>query len=155
MKYYLDTEFDGFGGDLISLALIREDGASLYLIYSDVEVSSPWVKENVVPILRAAPSHVVAVDCSHLGGALQIERFMRGDLNPVIITDWPDDVSYFCKAVITDPGEMVGIPRLTFKVHRVDAYPTALPGAIQHNAWWDAAALKHLLATTPVAGASV
>lgn len=26
MKYFLDTEFDGFGGDLISLALVCEDG---------------------------------------------------------------------------------------------------------------------------------
>jgi hypothetical protein len=28
----------------------------------------------------------------------------------------------------------------------VDAYPTTLDGAIQHNAWWDAMALRHLLA---------
>ena len=28
---------------------------------------------------------------------------------------------------------------------RVDAYPTDLPGAVRHNAWWDAMALKHLL----------
>lgn len=145
MKYYLDTEFDGFAGRLLSLALVREDDNALYLIYSGAEISDPWVKENVAPILKAVPNHVAAIECSHLGGALQIERFMRGDPNPVIITDWPDDVSYFCKAVITDPGEMVGLPRLAFEVHRVDAYPTTLPGAIQHNAWWDAAALKHLL----------
>ena len=40
---------------------------------------------------------------------------------------------------------MVNIPHLSFEVHRVDAYPTALPGAVQHNAWWDAMALRHLL----------
>ena len=26
MRYYLDTEFDGFGGPLLSLALAGEDG---------------------------------------------------------------------------------------------------------------------------------
>lgn len=40
---------------------------------------------------------------------------------------------------------MVAIPHLTFEVIRVDAYPTTLEGAVQHNAWWDAMALRHLL----------
>ena len=49
-----------------------------------------------------------------------------------------------CGALITGPGEMVAIPRLKFELERVDAYPTTLEGAIQHNALWDARALKHL-----------
>ncbi len=32
-----------------------------------------------------------------------------------------------------------------FEMHRVDAYPTMLPGAVQHNAYWDAMALRHKL----------
>lgn len=36
MKYYLDCEFDGYRGSLLSLALVREDGESLYLI-NDIE----------------------------------------------------------------------------------------------------------------------
>lgn len=35
--------------------------------------------------------------------------------------------------------------RLTFEVHNVNAYPTTLPNAVQHNAWWDAVALQHAL----------
>lgn len=32
MRYFLDTEFNGFGGGLISLALVREDGLPFYAI---------------------------------------------------------------------------------------------------------------------------
>jgi hypothetical protein len=30
-------------------------------------------------------------------------------------------------------------------LRHLDVYPTTLAGAIQHNAYWDAAALKHWL----------
>lgn len=145
MNYYLDTEFDGFGGPLLSLALVREDGASLYLVYQDHAAQQPWVRENVVPILRAVPSPVSVVNCRHRGGAYRIAEFLHGDPDPHINTDWPDDVRYFCQAIITAPGQMVAIQHLSFEIHRVDAYPTSLEGAIQHNAWWDAMALRHLL----------
>gem|GEM_PF-4079500 len=35
LRYFLDTEFNGFGGALISLALVSEAGPSLYLIYGE------------------------------------------------------------------------------------------------------------------------
>ncbi|CAB3904204.1 hypothetical protein LMG26858_04393 [Achromobacter anxifer] len=146
MNYYLDTEFDGFGGPLLSLALVREDGASLYLIYQGHAAQQPWVRENVLPIMRAVPLPVSAVNCHHHGGAYRIAEFLHGDPSPHINTDWPDDVRYFCQAIITAPGQMVAIPHLSFEIHRVDSYPTTLDGAIQHNAWWDAMALRHILA---------
>ena len=146
MRYYLDTEFDGFGGNLLSLALIREDGPSLYLVYTDHAAQEPWVRENVLPIMRSVPYEVTVVNCSMQGGAARIAEFLAGDDMPHINTDWPDDVAYFCKAIIVGPGFMVDIPHLMFEVHRVDAYPTDLPGAVQHNAWWDAMALRQLLA---------
>ena len=40
---------------------------------------------------------------------------------------------------------MVAIPRMTFEIVRVDAYPTSLEGAVQHNAFWDALALRQRL----------
>lgn len=46
----------------------------------------------------------------------------------------------------TGPGTMIEVrPSIKFEMHRVDAYPTTLPGAIQHNAYWDAMALRHKL----------
>lgn len=145
MNYFLDTEFDGFGGPLLSLALVREDGESLYLTYIGHAAKDPWVRENVLPIMRSVPYEVGVVNCNHHGGAYRIAEFLHNDLDPHIHTDWPDDVRYFCQAIITGPGHMVAIPHIKFEVHRVDAYPTLLPNAVQHNAWWDAMALRHLL----------
>ena len=72
-----------------------------------------------------------------------IAAFLKGDGCPEIIADWPDDIAYFCKAIVTGPGQMVNIRFLRFELHRVDAYPTTLPGAVQHNALWDARTLRH------------
>lgn len=145
MNYFLDTEFNGFGGELISLALVREDGESLYLIYKIEEKLDPWVKENVIPYLAKDKSGVRAFVETKLEGANAIAKFLKGDNAPYIITDWPDDVRYFCQAIITGPGVMASIPRAIFDIVRVNAYPTTLEGAVQHNAWWDAMALKHFL----------
>lgn len=146
--YFLDTEFNGYGGSLLSLALIRADGESLYLTYDlPVDVAlDPWVAAHVTPLLFKVPDHVCVGEVGTLAnGAAEIERFLKGDPRPHIVTDWPDDVAYFCKAVITGPGLMVAIPRLVFQIERIDAYPTRLEDAVQHNAWWDAMALRDLL----------
>lgn len=145
MKYYLDTEFDGFGGPLLSMALVREDGESMYATMQQ-EAKTAWVKANVVPHLLAIPSPFPGAVQQRLRPAelaSLIHWFMDGDRDPHIITDWPDDVRYFCSAIITGPGQMIDLPGLRFDMVRVDAYPTAIPGAVQHNAYWDAKALQH------------
>ena len=147
MDYFLDTEFNGFFGELISLALVREDGESLYIIYKIESELDPWVRDNVVPILATDKCENRIIAKTRLEGANAIAKFLKGDSVPYIITDWPDDVKYFCQAIITGPGVMASIPRVVFDIVRVDAYPTTLEGAVQHNAWWDALALKHRLRT--------
>lgn len=145
MKYYLDTEFNGFGGELISLALVREDDDHIYLVNEGVYdmTLDPWVRDNILPILNSSPT--APIHTTLRGMPYHIASFLRDDPNPVIITDWPDDIKYMCQHVITKPGEMVNIPQLTFHMVRVDAYPTNLKDAVQHNALWDAMALKDLL----------
>ena len=150
MRYYLDTEFNEFGGELISLALVREDGKSIYLVYPTLKKYGDWVKENVVPILWDIPLPVAQLEAWKLlnneEGARIIQEFLSGDDHPIIVTDWPDDIKYFCQAIITGPGMMINIPRLSFEMVRVDAYPSVLEkhGAVQHNAYWDAMALRVL-----------
>ncbi len=55
MRYFLDTEFDGVGGRLISLALVPEDGGEEFyaVIAGDAEV--PWVERHVMPYLDMVP----------------------------------------------------------------------------------------------------
>ena len=140
-RYFLDTEFNEFGGDIISLALVGEDDSELYL-YTQCAKPGNWVAQNVIPIINCAGAKAIKVDPEQIGHA--VANFLYDDKTPTIIADWPDDISYFCKTLITAPGEMVAIQRLQFQMLRIDAYPTDLPGAVQHNALWDARALRHV-----------
>ena len=141
MNYFLDTEFNEFGGDLISLALVREDNCAFLYVATDCKNPGAWVAANVLPIIDAPGADAVLIHPTSFGRF--IEDFLDGDEYPNIVADWPDDIRYFCQALITGPGEMINIPRVAFEVRRVDAYPTTLAGAVQHNALWDARALRH------------
>jgi hypothetical protein len=142
MRYYIDTEFDGFRGPLISMALVREDGRSLYFIVGDPEatVQDQWVRENVLPILKDCPEPPWTFDMR--GAAAAVGVFLADDAAPCIVADWPDDIRHLCDVLHFAPGRMIDVPGMRFEVKRVDAYPTPLPGAVQHNAWWDACALR-------------
>ena len=134
MKYFLDTEFDG--DDLVSLALACEDGRVLYLIsllYDDCWAYDQWVNDNVLPHLNAYPGTVV----TDFGGP--IAEFL--DADPVIISDWPSDIKFFCEEICDGPT--MALPGgVRFEVVRVDAWPNDIEGAVQHNAAWDAIALR-------------
>jgi hypothetical protein len=147
VKYFLDTEFNEFGGDLISLALVSQVGDRELYVATNCDKPRAWVKENVLPIVNCKGAISILINPDQFGRAIRL--FLEDEKLPTIIADWPDDISYFCKALITAPGEMVAIPRLQFQMIRVDAYPTDLPGAIQHNALWDARALRHVFNGSP------
>lgn len=55
MRYFLDTEFNERPGviDLISLAIVADDGREFYAESTDFDPASanPWVAENVLPRL--------------------------------------------------------------------------------------------------------
>lgn len=66
MKIWFDTEFieDGKTIDLLSIGLVREDGATYYAELADADKSkaSDWVAENVLPHLTGITKarHIVA-----------------------------------------------------------------------------------------------
>lgn len=146
-RFYIDCEFDGHGGELLSMAIVRENGRGLYLCIADEpDFLDPWVEKNVWPLvhLRLPVGRTFAYvnDWGDL-----IRRFINELTSPVIVADSPVDIWRFCEVITTDNGawRSTDFPRMTFEVHNVDCYPTDLPGAVQHNAWWDAMALRHKL----------
>lgn len=147
MKYALDTEFNGYRGELISLSLYREDGESLYMVFRRPANITPWVLANVLPYLETVPRHVRVHKVFRNDAQRLLTDFFKGDTDIEILVDWPDDMQYLSELLITGPGSMIDIPRLTFRMERHDAWPLVrepLPvwGApIQHNAWWDSWAL--------------
>jgi len=59
MRYFLDTEFNGFGGALISLALVPEIGDQDFYVSLPLPAEiHPWVEKNVIPYLRFVPPGV-------------------------------------------------------------------------------------------------
>lgn len=51
---------------------------------------------------------------------------------------------YFLDTEINRFGGALISLALACEMLRVQAYPTRLEGAVEHNAWWDAMALRHL-----------
>lgn len=147
MRYYIDTEFDGHNGPLLSLAIVSENDFSAHFRVSN-RALDPWVAENVEPLMDQHDADIFADDLRPSALGERIADFIGGDQHPVIIADSPVDIARFCQALSTGPDggwRSVDYPMMTFEVHDVAAYPTDLPGAVQHNAWWDAKALRYRL----------
>ena len=146
-RFYLDCEFDGHNGALLSLALVPESGGGIH-IQIDTPAMDIWVLRNVVPLMASheAPQSIKVYP---LDAGRAIRDFLADCACPVIVADSPVDIGRFCRALSTGPdGQWASadFPGMRFEVHNVDCYPTTLPGAVQHNAWWDAMALRAALA---------
>lgn len=146
MRYFIDCEFDGHNGSLLSIALVKDDGDSIH-IRADIEPLNLWVRQNVLPIIDSHKAPKSAkVYWNQVGGA--IRAFIGEDDCPTIIADSPVDIYRFCREISTgQDGQWASCdyPAMRFEVHNVDCYPTTLEGAVQHNAWWDAMALREKL----------
>lgn len=108
MRYYIDTEFIERGHEypieLISLGMVREDGASVYQVLSDgwvAEHAGDWVKANVLPYLGSAR-------CSRADLRNIIRVFMADDPKPEFWGYYCDyDWVVFCQLF----GSMVALPK--------------------------------------------
>jgi len=161
MRYFVDFEFTRFEGEIISVGIVSQTGKELYLALSDralrVEQNQglvdPWVAKNVIPFIDTDGAVASRSDeRSDIKNAWphRIYQFMldtQDGINyPVqFVTDWWEDTKLMAGLMITGPGTCVNVPQANFSVVRVDSYPTKLAGAVQHNALWDARALKDVL----------
>lgn len=136
MKFFIDTEFNGFGGELMSMALVPED-ESLDKFYCEIEMKDqldPWVRDNVVPHLFQMPT-----TRSHFQFALSRYLLNIEADEIIIVADWPDDIKYFCEALITGPGQRIFIPTdIKFELNLNISYNSEVP----HNALHDALAIR-------------
>jgi hypothetical protein len=146
MRYFLDTEYNGGGGSLLSLALVPDDGDELYLTLRTDEPITDWVQQHVVPYLDMVPEQLSCPRLTPRDAAHELERYLRHDREPVIVADWPEDVAYFCKLLVTEPGDMVELRNLTFRLTPMSNFSTAANSKVPHNALHDARALRdHVL----------
>ena len=142
MRYFLDTEYNGWGGALLSLALVPEDGEELYLTLDWAGVLESWVERHVVPYLDTVPDALVSPRLSRGDAARAVSHYLAGDPEPVIVADWPEDIAQFNMLLLTGPGVMVEVPPLTFRFVELSGFSTAANSKVPHNALHDARALR-------------
>jgi len=136
MRYFLDAEYNGFGGPLISLALVPENPESPSF-YEALPCTDPvsWVAEHVLPVLRTRPisrPEIVA----------KLAAYLRGDPEPVMIADWPEDIAHLALLMVTGPGWRMPSPRLGFELLDLPLFDSEALSDTPHNARSDAIALR-------------
>jgi hypothetical protein len=146
MRYFLDTEFNGFGGDLLSLALAPEDGdQDYYVVIPHDGPWHPWVEKHVVPYLDSVPPTLLNT-LDRTAAAFDVAAYLARDPDPVIIADWPEDIALFCRLMLVGETAIVDVERLRFEFRRTPGFSTARNSRVPHNALHDARALRdHLL----------
>ena len=147
LRYFLDTEYNGWAGALISLALVPDDGEELYITLDWSGPLDEWVERNVLPYLDAVPESLVSPRLSRADAARTISHYLAGDSQPLIIADWPEYIALFNVLLVTGPGVMAEVPPLRFEFIPLAGFSTAANSKVPHNALHDARALRdHVLA---------
>ncbi|HZC38408.1 MAG TPA: hypothetical protein VE221_07010 [Sphingomicrobium sp.] len=146
MRYFLDTEYNGWGGALLSLALVPDDGEELYLTLDWSGTLEPWVERNVLPYLDTVPDALVSTRLSRTDAARTVAHYLAGDRGPLIVADWPEDIAQLCNLIVTGAGVMAEVPPLRFEFMPLSGFSTAANSKVPHNALHDARALRdHVL----------
>ena len=141
MRYFLDCEYNGFGGQLLSIALVPEDGEELYLVLPLTDEPHPWVARNVLPYLRSVPP-TLYLELDRFSAAHEIAAYLRTDPDAEIVADWPEDIALFCRLIQPSDGQVVEMPGARFRFLRTPGFSTANNSRVPHNALHDARALR-------------
>lgn len=139
MRLFLDTEFNGFGGRLISMGIVTEEpyGPEFYRIAHIPENPVPWVAENVLPVVGGiATGESFTADLLLF---LKVAAQSGGNLEA--IADWPADFEHLC-AQMSLMGQALGyeLP-LSISMKLIPGSPKIV-SATPHHALHDARALR-------------
>lgn len=133
MRAFIDCEFNGSHGELISMAIISEDGMRVF--YEVVEHGTPndWVKENVIPILNKQSISLPAFKD-------KLKKFLDCLPRLTLIADHTADLFYFTQAITGNEGWMM----VNYPLELImDPDISAKKSTLLHNALEDAKALRN------------
>ncbi|QDP20520.1 hypothetical protein FMM02_04715 [Sphingomonas xanthus] len=143
MRYFLDTEYNGFGGALLSLALVPDDGGDeFYVTLKCSDPPDPWVERHVLPYLDMVPEPMRGPRMSRREAAETLAGWLATDRAPEIVADWPEDLAQLAMLLVIGPGRMMPMPPLTLQFQPLAGFSTAANSAVPHNALHDARALR-------------
>lgn len=144
MRYFLDCEYDGFGGPLLSFALVPEDGGEeFYAILAHERPLTDWVERNVAPYLDHVPVGLQGPPLEREQAAILLSAWLAGLQEVEIVADWPEDIALFCSLLTVGNGRMVPVPQLSFKLMMLPGFSTARNSDVPHNALHDARSLRN------------
>lgn len=138
-KCFIDTEFNGFGGELISLGIVPQDRnlPEFYVVIDMPTQPVAWVAEHVMPFLGDSPP-VPREDAARL-----LARYLRSlPSRPVLVADWPEDFAQVMNLLILGPGQMANTVDFDCAYRSCVGFNTADHSATPHNALEDARALR-------------
>lgn len=138
---YLDTEFNGHGGELISLALASTSGRHWYAVtapYIPRAGQDPWVADNVMPLLYKMQPTVDAASSSDDVIRFWLKEYLVSFPQPLAIyADWPADFEHLMNLMCGPTfGRSFVVPCTMHLIKGADQTPE-----IPHNALSDAIAL--------------
>lgn len=113
MRLFIDCEWNSYRGELISMALVSEDGREFYEVLG-CDKPDPWIAENVMPKLDKPWVTYQSLQ-------EQLGLFLAQFDSAHIVADWPEDIARFCDALITGAGVRLSTPPLTMEVLRADS----------------------------------
>lgn len=138
MSLYLDCEFNGHGGQLISLALVSDRachndvGGAFYGVLPLPDRIHPWVAENVIPVLRREPE-------TRAEFQMRLKVFLERHAGAPIIADWPYDFALLMDVMCSDDYERSWFVPCTMRLIKSGEVTPDVP----HNALSDAWALMN------------
>ena len=138
MKLWVDTEFNGFNGELLSIALVAENGEEFYEVLMYSSATDPWVADHVLPVMNSHAGLGMRNPVSRCRVTRLLQHFLMQFESIHVIADWPEDIAHFCRLLLTEvPGERINTPPLTMEIKRFDA-----PSKVPHNALEDARGMR-------------
>ena len=130
VEMYLDTEFNGLDGELISIAIAADDGSRFYAELPEPRVWNEWVFANVFPHLKHEPEERSVA-------RFRLLTYLRARPNAIIYADWPTDFTHLMQLMagsVYEPDSMV--PCTMVLLDGTEPKPVT-----PHNAMSDAEAL--------------
>ena len=104
MRYFLDTEYNGWGGALLSLALVPDDGEELYLTLDWDGLARAVGRAQRRPLSRhGAREPGLAAHEPRRCGAHGRAIIWPAIREPLIVADWPEDIALFNALLVTGP----------------------------------------------------
>jgi len=133
MALYVDTEFNGFRGSLISMGIVSSvsDDEFYEVRRFGARGMNLWVFQNVLPVL--GKEGIPDTEFQHL-----LWNYMRRHEGETIFADWPEDLAHLMAWMCGPDGHR---PRLEFNLVTLDTWGHDTEPDIPHNALSDAQAL--------------